>query len=106
VTQGKIVPFSANVLRKKRRKAQVAAGIKRWIQQGLRHTFCSAWLALNKDVNELVLQSGHTDSATMWEHYHQGVSQADAKAFWSIRPPMEPANILSFQQKNFVDSNR
>jgi integrase len=74
-TQGKIVPFSANVLRKKRRKNRVDAKISRWIQQGLRHTYCSCWLAVHKDVNQLVLQSGHTNTETMWEHYHRGVTE-------------------------------
>jgi integrase len=95
VTEGKIVPFSANVLRKKRRQNRVRANISRWIQQGFRHSYCSAWLAQNKDVNELVLQSGHTDPNTMWEHYHQGISQVEAKAFWSIRPATEIKNIIS-----------
>jgi integrase len=94
VTEGKIVPFSANVLRKKRRQNRVGAKISRWIQQGLRHTFCSAWLAQNKDVNELVLQSGHTDPDTMWKHYHRAIAESDAKAFWSIRPPMKYPNII------------
>jgi integrase len=100
VTEGKIVPFSANVLRKKRRKNRVGAHISRWIQQGFRHTFCSAWLAMNKDVNELVLQSGHTDPETMWKHYHRALSESEAKAFWSIRPPMEQKNIISLSGRN------
>jgi integrase len=95
VTTGKIVPFSANVLRKKRRKNAVGAKVTRRIQQGLRHTFCSAWLAQNKDVNELVLQSGHTDPDTMWAHYHRGISEAEAKAFWSIKPTTAE-NIVPF----------
>jgi integrase len=95
VDTGKIVPFSANVLRKKRRKNRARAKITRWIQQGLRHTFCSAWLATNKRVNELVLQSGHTNPDTMWKHYHRALTEAEAKAFWAIQPPMENKNIIS-----------
>jgi integrase len=94
VTEGKIVPFSANVLRKKRRKNRVGARISRWIQQGFRHTFCSAWLAMHKDVNELVLQSGHTDPETMWKHYHRALTEAEARDYWSIRPAMEHKNII------------
>ena len=95
VTEGKIVPFSANVLRKKRRKNRSSAKIVRWIQQGLRHTYCSAWLATHKDVNKLVLQSGHANPETMWQHYHRALTEAEAKAFWAIRPPMEYKNIIS-----------
>jgi hypothetical protein len=37
------------------------AKVTRWPNQGMRHSYCSYWLALHKDVNELVLQSGHKD---------------------------------------------
>jgi hypothetical protein len=31
-----------------------------WIHQGMRHTFCSCWLAKYEDVNKLLLMSGHS----------------------------------------------
>jgi hypothetical protein len=49
----------------------------------MRHTFCSNWLALHKDVNELVLQSGHDSVDTMWRNYHKGVTEKEAKKFHS-----------------------
>jgi integrase len=97
-TAGKIVPFNRDVLRKKRRRNRVSANISRWIQDGLRHTFCSAWLAEHKDVNELVLQSGHTDPDTMWKHYHRAIPEAEAKKFWAIMPPVESENVIAFAQ--------
>jgi integrase len=95
VTEGNIVPFSPNVLRKKRRNNRVRAKISRWIQQGLRHSYCSAWLAQHRDVNELVLQSGHTNPNTMLQRYHRGLTEDEGKAFWSIRPVMEHKNFIS-----------
>src|SRR5437667_11021703 len=56
---GKIVTCTDSELRTHRKANQFAAGLERWIHQGLRHTFCSNWLALYKDVNKLVLLSGH-----------------------------------------------
>lgn len=60
---------------------------QKWPQQGMRHTFCSNWLAQNKDVNKLVLQSGHDSVDTMWRAYHKGVTEAEAAKFWAILPP-------------------
>jgi len=73
-------------LRGKRTANWKAAGMTKWIQQGMRHTFCSNWLAEHKDINRLVLMSGHDSVDTMFRHYHRGTTEADATAFWSIQP--------------------
>jgi hypothetical protein len=52
-----------------------------------------------KDVNELVLQSGHDSVDTMWRNYHKGVTEAEARKFWAIRPPAtDQINIIDFKQ--------
>ena len=96
--EGKIVPFTSNILRTKRRANWLAAVGEnaKWIQQGMRHTFCSNWLALHKDVNELVLQSGHDSVDTMWRNYHKGVTEKEAKEFWAITPPKGAENVVPF----------
>jgi integrase len=76
---GKIVP--ARKFTNRRRAIQVKAGVDKWIQQGMRHSFCSYWLAKHQDANKLVLQSGHTDAQTMWDNYHAGVTRAEAEKF-------------------------
>ena len=98
VMEGKIVPFTPNVLRKKRRANWSAAAGEnaKWIQQGMRHTFCSNWLALHKDVNELVLQSGHDSVDTMWRNYHKGVTEKEAKKFWAIEPAKGTEKVIPF----------
>jgi integrase len=100
VMEGKIVQLTPSMLRTKRRANwSAAAGEKaKWIQQGMRHTFCSNWLALHKDVNELVLQSGHDSVDTMWRNYHKGVTEKEAEKFWSIRPSMDVENVIPFTQ--------
>jgi integrase len=65
---------------------------QKWPQQGMRHTYCSNWLAQNKDVNKLVLQSGHDSVDTMWRAYHKGVTEAEAAKFWAINPPKRGAS--------------
>ena len=93
----RLVPLTFHAVRERRRKIFRAATGQdtEWIQTGMRHTFCSFWLALHGDVNRLVLQSGHDDADTMWRSYHAGVTEADAEAFWSIRPPAAPANVVA-----------
>lgn len=94
-TEGQLVPFTPNVLRDRRREAMKATGIK-WIQQGMRHTFCSAWLAAHHDINRLVLMSGHDDPDTMWRFYHRGMREKEASKFWAIMPE-KTGNIIAFQ---------
>jgi integrase len=85
-TAGRIVTYTESELRGHRRKNWEAAGVTEWIQQGMRHTYCSNWLAKHKDVNKLVLQSGHDSPDTMWRHYHRGTTAEEAERFWSIVP--------------------
>ena len=95
VMTGKLVSFNANELRTHRRTnwrhvvgmTEKGEPKQKWPQQGMRHTFCSNWLAQNKDVNKLVLQSGHDSVDTMWRAYHKGVTEAEAAKFWAINPP-------------------
>ena len=98
VMEGKIVPLAPTTLRRKRRANWLAAagGDAKWIQQGMRHTFCSNWLALHKDVNELVLQSGHDSVEVMWRNYHKGVTEKEAEKFWAIRPERGAENVIPF----------
>jgi integrase len=94
---GKVVTYGESQLREHRKANWTDAGITKWVQQGMRHTFCSNWLGLYKDINELVLQSGHDSVDTMWRAYHKGVTESEAAKFWSIMPPSESANVISFQ---------
>jgi integrase len=95
-TKGAIVPFSSRQLYTHRVANWTVAGLEKWIPQGMRHTFCSNWLAKHKDVNKLVLLSGHDSVDTMWRHYFKGTTEADAGEFWSIRPSAGTENIVRF----------
>jgi integrase len=99
--EGRIVPVTSAVLRRKRRANwKAVAGEDSWIQQGMRHTFCSNWLALHGDINKLVLLSGHDSTDVMWRCYHRGTRKAEAERFWSIMPPQSaPRNIVEYRQK-------
>ena len=96
--EGRIVPFSASTLRRKRRRNALAAGLATWPQQGARHTYCSCWLRQHGDINKLVLQAGHESAQVLWDHYYQAVSPEAATAFWAIYPPRkEERRIVAFR---------
>jgi hypothetical protein len=65
-----------------------ACGVTHWPNSACRHGFCSNWLATHKDINRLVLMSGHDSLETMWRNYHRGVPKAEAEEFWAIMPPV------------------
>jgi len=94
VCEGPIVTCDENALSMRRRQNRVAAGITHWPNSAMRHSYCSYWLAMHKDINKLVLQSGHTSVDTMWRHYHRGTTEAEAKKFWGIMPSSNASNVV------------
>jgi integrase len=92
---GRVTPFDRDELRDHHRAnwervvgtAKDGKPKRRWIQQGMRHSFCSYWLvAHNNDVDTLVVQSGHESKEVLWRNYYAAATKADAGKFWSIRP--------------------
>jgi integrase len=96
---GPIVKMNPHYLRTRRTanwKAAAGKGVK-LIQDGMRHTFCSNWLAFHEKIDRLVLISGHDSVDTMWRHYYKGTTKAAATAFWHLYPPaINPENVVSF----------
>jgi integrase len=95
---GPITMLGEDALFAHRQKNRLAAGVSHWPNSAMRHSFCSYWLAKYKDVNRLVLLTGHDSPDTMWEHYHRGVTEAEAEKFWAIMPPVESENVIAFAQ--------
>ena len=52
----------------------------------LRHSYCSYHLTLHENLDLLLLQSGHSNPDTMWQHYHSGRSRSEGEAYFEIRP--------------------
>jgi integrase len=96
--EGPITSLGEDALFAHRQKNRLNAGVTVWPNSAMRHSFCSFWLATHKDVNKLVLLTGHDNPDTMWEHYHRGVTESEAAKFWNIKPPSKPANLLAFRQ--------
>jgi integrase len=64
----------------------VAAGIKHWPSNALRHSFASYHLAHFKDAAALALELGHTDAGLVFQHYRQLVRPKDAEKYWNLFP--------------------
>jgi integrase len=83
--EGRVCGFSFTTLKRKRRENRRRAGV-RMISDGLRHSYCSAFLAAGGDVNKLLTQTGHTSISMLMRHYWR-VMRADQDArYWSLRP--------------------
>jgi integrase len=58
----------------------------KWVHNCKRHCFASYWLALHRNLNELVLLLGHTTPAMARRHYLGAATYTDAQANFGIRP--------------------
>ena len=65
---------------------RVAAGIKHWPSNALRHSFASYHLARFNDAAALALELGHTDAGLVFQHYRQIVKPKDAEKYWNLFP--------------------
>ena len=93
--QGSVTPIDYRELLD---TARTDAGIKKWPQNALRHSFASYHLAKFKDAAALALELGHTNSNLVFQHYRQLVKPNKAKQYWSIAPeaPRKDKTIAQF----------
>ena len=91
--RGSVTPREAFRFRELFDQARVAAGITRWPDNALRHSFASYHLAHFKDAKALALEMGHADSAMLFNHYRALVKSEAATRYWSIRPEVTKAVI-------------
>jgi len=61
-----------------------------------RHSFATFHLLAFRHAGETALQLGHGGSPEMLHRHYKGIaSEAEALAFWAIRPAAGPANVVS-----------
>jgi integrase len=83
-TTGGVTPSSN--LRNRLREIRNAAGLTKWEQDVMRHSYASYWLAEHSDINRLTLQMGHESADMLWKHYHKASKRKDAETYWKITP--------------------
>ena len=67
------------------KKTRVDAGLfDGWVEDAMRHTFASYFLAMTKDLNALIDVMGHTTSNTAKAHYLGAADLRAAIKFWNI----------------------
>jgi len=66
--------------------AREAAGIMKWPDNALRHSFAPYHLAFFKNAAATALELGHHDSRVTFAHYRELVRPKDAALYWKICP--------------------
>jgi integrase len=84
--RGKVIPQNSFRFRQSLEQAREAAGITKWPENALRHSFASYHLAHFGDLNALTLEMGHTNSRMLFAHYRELVKPKEAERYWNVRP--------------------
>jgi integrase len=90
---GRIVPEGA---RKKLARVRKAAGLARWPNNGLRHSFASYRLAAIHDAPRVAAELGHTSPQMLYSTYRELVLPSEAERYWQITPAAEAPKIVTF----------
>jgi integrase len=91
---GPVVPWSA---RGKLARVRKAAGLTRWPQNGLRHSFASYRLAAIHDAPRVAAELGHTTPQLLYSTYRELVLPEEAEKYWKIEPePGKAQNVVAF----------
>jgi integrase len=90
---GNIVPSR---LRPKIVAARAAAGLDKWPQNGLRHSFASYRLAATHNAPQVAAELGHTSPQILYAHYRELVRPEEAERYWKISPAAESEKVVAF----------
>ena len=92
---GAVVPPNS---RKKLELVRQAAGLSRWPQNGLRHSFASYLLAANHDAPRVASELGHTSPKMLYSTYRELVLPEEAARYWSISPAADAVNVIPLRE--------
>lgn len=93
---GSVVPVNS---RKKLDLVRKAAGLARWPQNGLRHSFASYRLASTHDAPRVASELGHTGPKMLYSTYRELVLPEEGERYWKLIPDVKAANVLSFSSR-------
>jgi integrase len=94
---GKLYRKSAGIYHGECARVVRLAGLERWPQNGLRHSFASYHLAKHQNAHELALLMGHTSSAMIFQNYRELVTPEAAARYWAVSPPDQDGVIVPIQ---------
>jgi integrase len=90
---GRVAPSSP---RRKLVRVRAEAGLVRWPNNGLRHSFASYRLAAIHDPPRVSTELGHTSSQMLYSTYRELVRPEEAERYWKI-VPAEEEKVVAFQ---------
>jgi integrase len=90
---GPVVPVNS---RKKLDLVRKVAGLTRWPNNGLRHSYASYRLAATHDAPRVASELGHTSPKMLYSTYRELVLPEEAQRYWKLIPDREANNVLSF----------
>jgi integrase len=90
---GRVVPAGA---RRKLDRVRKAAGLARWPQNGLRHSFASYRLGAIHDAPRVSAELGHTSPQMLYSTYRELVLPEEADRYWKIDPAVEAGKVVAF----------
>jgi integrase len=91
--KGSVVPEGA---RGKLDRVCKAAGLLRWPNNGLRHSFASYRLAACYDAPRVAGELGHTSPQMLYSTYREVVLPEEAELYWKLVPDVTAANVVAF----------
>ena len=99
---GRVVPDG---YRGKIERARKAAGLTRWPNNGLRHSFASYRLAAIHDAPRVASELGHTSPQMLYSTYREVVIPEEAEQYWKITPA-NAENVVPFDSASLTSSCR
>jgi integrase len=96
---GAVVPANS---RKKLDSVRKAAGLARWPNNGLRHSYASYRLAAVHDAPRVASELGHTSPKMLYGVYRELVLPEEAKRYWLINPIAGADNVIALRQTGLV----
>ncbi len=94
--KGSVVPEGA---RGKLDRVRKDAGLSRWPNNGLRHSFASYRLAACYDAPRVAGELGHTSPQMLYSTYRELVLPEEAERYWKIVPAVKAENLVAFSSK-------
>lgn len=91
--KGVLMPVNA---RRKLDAVRKAAGLPRWPNNGLRHSFASYRLAAIHDAPRVASELGHTSPQMLYSTYREIVRPEEAERYWKIEPAAEGEKVVAF----------
>jgi integrase len=92
-SKGQVVPPNS---RRKVAKVRKGAGLTRWPNNGLRHSFASYRLAAIHDAPRVASELGHTSPTMLYSTYREVVIPEEAERYWKIAPAADSTNVVAF----------